>query len=120
MPDDPDPTFGQLLRAARRAAGISSTEKLAQLLTERGFDTTGSNVSAWERDQWAPKTADPVLLLEEILEVTDSRLMASLGLRPPGPDFTEILDGLTAEVRQLQQMLRKHLHDHDDGRGDAH
>jgi len=123
MPSDPTSAqhFGGVLRTARKAAGYSSTERLAAEMTSRGYSITGANISAWERGDHSPRTREPVELLEQILGITDGHLTRAIGLQT-GPDLAEVtaqmtvqVSELTAQVRDLHQIVRAHLRDHEAG-----
>jgi transcriptional regulator with XRE-family HTH domain len=117
MPPDPEPDgrFGAELRATRKAAGLS-LDRLADEMKARGYKITGANIGGWERGEHSPKSREPVAMLEDILGVTDQRLHDAMGWRAAeDPPVIEMLNDLTAEVRQLAQQLRKHLRDHGPG-----
>lgn len=70
-------TFGQKLRALRRAAGITQRE-----LAERvGVDF--SYISKLENDRLSPPAADTVVEICKALDVTPDELLAASGKMPP-------------------------------------
>jgi transcriptional regulator with XRE-family HTH domain len=70
-------TFGQKLRALRRAAGITQRE----LAKRVGVDF--SYISKLENDRLPPPAADTVVKICEVLDVAPDELLAATGKIPP-------------------------------------
>lgn len=94
--------FAVIVKTARKAAGLSQRE-LAERLTEEGFDTSGSNVGAWERGEWSPRDPGTVIALDNVLG-TGGALMHALGI--VGDDTYRRLQA-DAVVQRLEQMVEE-------------
>lgn len=111
--DTPLASFGAMLRRERKQAGLT-LEILAQQVRESGYEVTAANIGAWERGEYAPKTREPIALIEDILGITDGRLHEAMGWRrgdgndkPPWDQMLASLDRLIDEVRDFRQEMQQ-------------
>lgn len=98
--------FGTLLRRLR---GDRSLQQLAnELIRERGLNTSTSQLSGWERGEYAPKNRDVVAVLDDHLDAGGA-LLDILGLAGPlaltSPATSERLEAIEERLAALEELL---------------
>ena len=71
------PSFGELLRKARRAAGVSQRELASRVRLDFSY------ISKLENDRTPPPAAETIVLICKALDVPPEGLLASSGKLPP-------------------------------------
>jgi transcriptional regulator with XRE-family HTH domain len=94
-------TFGQILKQARQAKGLSQRELAAQA----GVDFT--YISKLENDRLSPPAIETIGKLSEILEAPEEVLMSAAGKL--NDDVREVLAGSPEAVKFLNQLKDMNL-----------
>ncbi len=95
--------FGTRLRSARQQKGWTAAQ-LADSLRSHDVTVSGTNVAAWERGQYGPRTVKIVWDLEDLLELSQGELSELLyGFGRP-PDDTDP-NGYVSRIERLEQRM---------------
>lgn len=105
--DDELRHFGNTLRAARQKAGLS-LDRLADELKARGQRTTGANIGAWERGQYAPRTRELVDAIDGVLEM-GGRLHDAIGWVHSGDSTEDYNSRIIKLPPSAQQFIDEYI-----------
>jgi len=86
-------SLGDLIRRRRQVMGMSQV-KLAELMGR-----PPSTIRSWERNVSAPSDLKVLRTLAAVLAVSDSAVLAPLGLTAPGPAPRKTIDEQLSELR---------------------
>lgn len=77
-------------------------------MEDAGYPLTTSALSAWERDEYRPKSAAQVRALEQILGC-EGELTAALGLDDPAPPRIAAIEARLGAIEDLIRSLQDEI-----------
>lgn len=95
--DEQRVAFGRALKAAAEAAGVGTSVKLAEYLTDNGHKVSQPTVAGWFRGDEGEPSRPVLLLIEELLDLQPGELSCRLGWVPVGTEIDDLEAAILAD-----------------------